>query len=404
MAIRSSLTLTRYNPEIALNFATDLKTAFNDIPTGFTPTNPQDGSMKDFSKLENIDTPTPLENPENDAVFVYPPKPEPESQSFLDLKDHQPLQHLRPNFHTTNLVTEMTNSLKIEAPHSEYAVSSGPTTTHSDNLDPNGSVSRCSHHSMESRPGIVRPNSLHLSPPAEMHIESVRYVPLSHIRTGSFSVAFLNCFSRVQTTGYMKESFDQPQNEIDCSTLDQTCQPPLPTQEVAPLHTGGYCPYDFDSRYNQAELTQTDHLNRPREDSGIKQARPKPLEKAFACNLFNCTKRFARVDELRRHQRTHSDVKQFTCDICKKGFTRSDHLMTHRRTHTGERPYQCKHCDRRFARSDECNRHTKVHFREKTRTIRKSRYTKHEPDAPDGCISSRNALRLPWLDGISIET
>jgi uncharacterized Zn-finger protein len=104
-----------------------------------------------------------------------------------------------------------------------------------------------------------------------------------------------------------------------------------------------------------------------------KLPKPKPLEKAFACQFPNCTKRFARVDELKRHQRTHSDVKQFVCDICSKGFTRSDHLMTHRRTHTGERPYPCSYCERRFARSDERNRHMKVHLRDRTKTGRRPR-------------------------------
>ncbi|VDP67550.1 unnamed protein product [Echinostoma caproni] len=117
------------------------------------------------------------------------------------------------------------------------------------------------------------------------------------------------------------------------------------------------------------------------------------LEKAFACTMFDCTKRFARIDELKRHQRIHSDVKQFVCESCNKGFTRSDHLMTHRRTHTGERPYPCFHCERRFARSDERNRHSKVHFREKSKCGRKPKVVPAQ-QAVNPIVAE--SVKIPW--------
>ncbi|VEL36064.1 unnamed protein product [Protopolystoma xenopodis] len=85
--------------------------------------------------------------------------------------------------------------------------------------------------------------------------------------------------------------------------------------------------------------------------------------KQYACEAAGCGKRFARVDELKRHQRTHSDQRPFPCTLCDKAFTRSDHLTTHRRTHTGEKPYKCDLCERQFARSDERARHKKTHGR-----------------------------------------
>uniref|UniRef100_A0A8D2LYH9 Early growth response 4 n=1 Tax=Varanus komodoensis TaxID=61221 RepID=A0A8D2LYH9_VARKO len=98
---------------------------------------------------------------------------------------------------------------------------------------------------------------------------------------------------------------------------------------------------------------------------------PKPHEKAFACPVQSCIRRFARSDELNRHLRIHTGHKPFQCRICLRNFSRSDHLTTHIRTHTGEKPFSCDDCGRRFARSDEKKRHSKVHLKQKARAEEK---------------------------------
>lgn len=97
----------------------------------------------------------------------------------------------------------------------------------------------------------------------------------------------------------------------------------------------------------------------------------RPHEKAFACPMENCIRRFARSDELNRHLRIHTGHKPFQCRICLRNFSRSDHLTTHVRTHTGEKPFSCDDCGRRFARSDEKKRHSKVHLKQKARAEEK---------------------------------
>lgn len=87
----------------------------------------------------------------------------------------------------------------------------------------------------------------------------------------------------------------------------------------------------------------------------------RPPLRCHVCRFAGCTWRFARSDELSRHERTHTGQRPFTCGVCGRAFSRSDHLRTHLRTHSGERPFVCYVCGRAFARGDERNRHMTVH-------------------------------------------
>lgn len=65
-------------------------------------------------------------------------------------------------------------------------------------------------------------------------------------------------------------------------------------------------------------------------------------ERPFPCTWPDCSKKFARSDELARHYRTHTGEKKFGCPLCDKRFMRSDHLMKHARRHSDFQPAMLK--------------------------------------------------------------
>ncbi|KAH9476147.1 Transcription factor steA [Psilocybe cubensis] len=62
-------------------------------------------------------------------------------------------------------------------------------------------------------------------------------------------------------------------------------------------------------------------------------ASPDGKVRAFVCPLYSCQRLFKRMEHLKRHLRTHTLERPFSCTRCGKKFSRSDNLTQHLRTH-----------------------------------------------------------------------
>lgn len=64
----------------------------------------------------------------------------------------------------------------------------------------------------------------------------------------------------------------------------------------------------------------------------ISELGPYP-QKSHSCPIPMCGRLFKRLEHLKRHVRTHTQERPYSCSLCSKAFSRSDNLAQHRRTH-----------------------------------------------------------------------
>ncbi|XP_062375484.1 zinc finger protein 2-like [Sardina pilchardus] len=81
----------------------------------------------------------------------------------------------------------------------------------------------------------------------------------------------------------------------------------------------------------------------------------------FGCDV--CGKRFKMRANLQQHMVLHSGRKPFACRYCGKCFTHPSNMKTHQRIHTGERPYQCPACGQTFNQHTSLTRHQRRHHK-----------------------------------------
>ncbi|XP_039757938.1 zinc finger protein 664-like [Pararge aegeria] len=101
-------------------------------------------------------------------------------------------------------------------------------------------------------------------------------------------------------------------------------------------------------------------------DSGNLSRHRKALHsehRPHACNI--CHKTFSRNSHLQEHIRTHSDSRDYICDMCGKASKSSAALRMHRKIHLNEYRFGCIYCESRFRRRGELLVHVSVHTGEK---------------------------------------
>ena len=95
---------------------------------------------------------------------------------------------------------------------------------------------------------------------------------------------------------------------------------------------------------------------------------PKLSGKPYVCP--QCKGRFRNSSDLRRHERSHGDMKLFQCSFpnCSFATNRRDSLRLHEKTHTGiegRLTHPCVMCGKKFSSEQIASRHRKTCGQEK---------------------------------------
>ncbi|KAG4078949.1 hypothetical protein HA402_010901 [Bradysia odoriphaga] len=85
----------------------------------------------------------------------------------------------------------------------------------------------------------------------------------------------------------------------------------------------------------------------------------------YKCEI--CGLSIKNAENLKRHiRRVHSEERPYPCTICNVAFKTSTHLKRHNRKHTQERNYKCQYCHRSFIDAGTRDRHSNLHIQERS--------------------------------------
>ena len=74
-------------------------------------------------------------------------------------------------------------------------------------------------------------------------------------------------------------------------------------------------------------------------------------------------KSFRKPSLVIQHERSHTGVRPYCCDICGRCFITVHHLRRHKSVHSEEKPYKCDKCDKHFKTKDNMRVHQTTHMK-----------------------------------------
>lgn len=92
-------------------------------------------------------------------------------------------------------------------------------------------------------------------------------------------------------------------------------------------------------------------------EAGGEETDEKPPQ--FVCR--ECKETFSTLTLLRRHERSHPELRPFPCTQCGKSFSDRAGLRKHSRTHSSVRPYSCSQCPKAFLSASDLRKHERTH-------------------------------------------
>lgn len=92
------------------------------------------------------------------------------------------------------------------------------------------------------------------------------------------------------------------------------------------------------------------------------EAEFRPSQKLYVCEYEDCRKVFVHQTSYVMHKRcVHSELRNFTCELCSKSFKTSSNLYVHIKQHKNQRDHPCQLCPLSFFTSSHLKAHLKIH-------------------------------------------